>query len=116
MASQLIQEAASELNVFVRQSVARAKVETRTKPDMVVLHVDAMYNSPARAKELEDLLQNRLGPTIHIRVEISSQGNRRPEEPTKQLNYSERINEAARDPLVQDAMDVFGARVVRVEK
>jgi hypothetical protein len=76
-----------------------------------------MYNTAGRAKEIETALQQRVGSALRIRVEVGAAGRPGAQEPSsRRSTYSERLTEASRDPLVQDAIDVFSARVIRVDE
>ena len=86
-------------------------------PDQLLISLDPMYNTAGRAKEIETALQQRVGTALRIRVEVAS-GSRPSAEDSavRRSTYSERLSEATRDPLVQQAIDVFSARVIRVDE
>ncbi len=108
---------ARELNPVLAESIARAQLSVGPAPNMLVLCLDGMYNAPGRVKEIENALQQRIGNEFRIRVELSGKPDPATQPaPARRSSYSERLGEATRDPLVQEAMDLFGARVTRVEE
>jgi DNA polymerase-3 subunit gamma/tau len=114
-ASRLLHEISESFGPVLRESITRATISIGPASDTLVIGLDPMYNG--RVKEIESALQQRVGSAIQIRVES---GTRAPVQPhasaPRRSSYSERLSEATRDPLVQDAIDMFGARVIRVDE
>lgn len=113
-ANQLVQQASASFGPMLGAALTRASVSLGTAPDTVVVAIDSMYNG--RIREIESALQKQVGPSLQIRVEL---GAPTPAEPhtsaPRRSSYSDRLGEATSDPLVQQAIDVFGARVIRVD-
>jgi DNA polymerase-3 subunit gamma/tau len=116
-ATQLLREISASFGLVLRESIMRAKVSIGPAPDQLVVILDPMYNTAGRVKEIESALQQRVGAALRIRVEVA-EGSKSPrdESTARRSTYSERLSEASRDPLVQQAIDVFAARVIRVDE
>jgi DNA polymerase-3 subunit gamma/tau len=114
-AGELVRELSENFGVVLRESIVRAKVSVDPSSNTLVLGLDPMYQG--RMKEIESALQGRVGTALRIRVELCSAIPTVAQAAgTRRSNYSERLSEATRDPLVQHAIDVFGARVIRVDE
>jgi DNA polymerase-3 subunit gamma/tau len=114
-AGELLRALAAAFAPVLRESISRARISVRAA-DSVVVYLDPMYNKSDRAKEIETSLQAQLGPGLKIRVELDQPGKSAREPHAKRSSYSERLSEANRDPLVREAIDVLGARVIRVDE
>jgi hypothetical protein len=113
----LLREISASFGLVLRESITRAKVSVGESGDQLVVSLDPMYNTAGRAKEIETALQQRVGPALHIRVDVGTAAKLAAEETApRRSTYSERLSEASRDPLVQHAIDIFSARVVRVDE
>jgi DNA polymerase-3 subunit gamma/tau len=115
-ATQLLREISASFGLMLRESITRAKVSIGPTADQLVVSLDPMYNTAGRAKEIEAALQQRLGAALRIRVELAAAGMSATETAPRRSTYSERLSEASRDPLVQEAISVFNARVTRVDE
>jgi DNA polymerase-3 subunit gamma/tau len=114
-ATQLVQAISNSFGLMLRESLSRATVSIGPAPDTLVVGLDPMYNG--QLKEIESALQQRVGSALRIRVEPGAAGPPPPHvSPQRRSSYSERHSEATRDPLVQQAIDMFGARVIRVDE
>jgi hypothetical protein len=113
----LLREVSASFGLVLRESITRAKVSIGQSAGQLVVSLDPMYNTAGRAKEIETALQERIGSALRIRVEVGAAGKPTAHEPgSRRSTYSERLSEASRDPLVQEAIDVFSARVIRVDE
>jgi hypothetical protein len=58
-----------------------------------------------------------VGGALRVRLETASPSPAAPgpAQPAQRSTYSERLSEAGREPFVAEAMQLFGARIVRVE-
>ena len=116
-AAQLLREISASFGLVLRESITRARVSIGQTADQLVVSLDPMYNTAARAKEIETALQQRVGGGLRIRVELDTAAKPAAAETgARRSTYSEKLSEATRDPLVQQAIDVFGARVIRVDE
>ncbi len=115
-ATQLLRDLAASFGIVHRESITRAKVTIGPDPDLLVVSLDAMYNTASRAKEIESALQQRVAGRLRIRVGLDEAAKAAPQGESRRSNYSERLSEATRDPLVQAAIEVLSARVVRVDE
>jgi hypothetical protein len=102
---------------MMRASITQAKVSIGPSADQLVVSLDPMYNTAGRAKDIETALQQRLGSALRIRVELVPAAKLAAgESAPRRSTYTERLSEASRDPLVQEAISIFNARVVRVDE
>jgi DNA polymerase-3 subunit gamma/tau len=115
-ATELLRELSQDLNPLLRESISRARLSIGPAADQLVVHLDALYNTASRTRELETVLQQRVGSAVRVRVELHAAADSPAREAAaRRPSYTERLGEASRDPLVQQAIELFGARVTRVE-
>jgi DNA polymerase-3 subunit gamma/tau len=114
-AAQMLRELAADLGPLVRESITRAKLTLSPAGDSIVVEIDPLYNTAGRLRELEADLQRRVPGSLRIRLEIAVPAAAGPAQQAQRSTYTERLSEASREPLVAEAMQVFGARIVRVE-
>ena len=113
-AAKLIEQLSEELSPVLGQSLSRAKLSLGPEPNLLVVQFDAVYNSAQRVRQIESLVQQRVGSGVRVRADLCKEEHSA--RPVARMSYTERLGEAARDPLVQEAIDLFEARVVRVDE
>jgi DNA polymerase-3 subunit gamma/tau len=110
---QIVDAAIAELPPLVADVLRRAQVERSDDGAAIVVRLGEVYNTPARQRQIESALQARAGGGIRIRFDLTSEPAGSAGGPTRKRSSAD---EALRDPLVVDARDVLGARVVRVDR
>jgi DNA polymerase-3 subunit gamma/tau len=116
-ASQLIRDLAQGFGPVLKESLLRAVLSVDPASDTLEVSLDPMYNGAAKVNEIEAVLQQRVGPSPRVRVQLIDHTTAALKEPpARRSSYSERLSEASRDSLVQHAIELFGARVMRVDE
>jgi DNA polymerase-3 subunit gamma/tau len=114
-ATRLLASVSQTFGPVLRESISRATVSVSSDPETLVVGLDPMYNS--RMQEIESALQERIGSAIRVRVQSGTVTPAAPHAAApRRASYSERLSEVTRDPLVQQVIDLFEARVIRIEE
>jgi len=91
-------------------------------PNLLVVSLKASYNKewverPEVRRKLEQVLCRRVGREVQLQFQVSETPKAaRPERRQPQQSRVQRMREVEQDPLVQEAVKLFDAEVIRVDE